>query len=73
VLTYVHSLLIKVATTSTSILSEEFQMTIFMLSGDHFQWKSQDYLQQLIFYLEDSFQWITFYLWWYYSLVIFKL
>jgi len=32
-------------------------MTIFMLSGDHFQWKSQDYLQQLIFYLEDSFQW----------------
>jgi hypothetical protein len=73
VLTYVHSLLIKVATTSTSILSEEFQMTIFMLSGDHFQWKSQDYLQQLIFYLEDFFQWITFYLWWYYSLVIFKL
>jgi hypothetical protein len=64
VLTYVHSLLIKVATTSTSILSEEFQMTIFMLSGDHFQWKSQDYLQQLIFYLEDFFQWITFYLWW---------
>jgi hypothetical protein len=73
VLTYVYSLLIEVATTSTFILSEEFQMTIFMLSGDHFQWKSQDYLQQLIFYLEDSFQWITFYLWWYYSLVIFKL
>ena len=72
-LTYVYSLLIEVATTSTFILSEEFQMTIFMLSGDHFQWKSQDYLQQLIFYLEDSFQWITFYLWWYYSLVIFKL